>query len=74
MLYDLALYDQMLYEKRREASQATLDAFFSKASLPEASACYEPPASDKPHPCTSTGGIMSTNIPLSSDTDNPDVV
>ena len=42
----LAQYDQLLYEKRREASQATLDAFFSKASLPEASASDEPPASD----------------------------
>ena len=25
---DLVHYDQLLYEKRREASQATLDAFF----------------------------------------------
>ena len=46
MLSDLAQYDQMLYKKRREASQATLDAFCSKALLPEAFANDEPPASD----------------------------
>ena len=29
---ELAQYDQLLYEKRREACQATLDTFFSKTS------------------------------------------
>ena len=70
VLSDLAQYDQMLYEKRKEASQATLDASFSKASLPEVS------ASDEPQPSTSTGGFTCTNIPSlsSSDTDDPDIV
>ena len=48
---DLAQYDQLLYEKRRDACQATLDTFFSKASHPEA------PASDEPQPSTSTVGL-----------------
>ena len=47
VLANLAQYDQMLYKKRREASQATLNAFFSKASLPEASSSM------------STGGFTS---------------
>ena len=82
------LSDQMLYEKRKEASQATLDAFFSKASLPEASANDEPPtseesatsdkppASDEPQPSMSTSGFTRVNIPSlsSSDTDDPDAV
>ena len=74
LLSDLALYDQMLYEKRREASQATFDAFFSKASLPEASVSSELPASDEPQPGTSTGGFTQANNPSPSDIDDPDVV
>ena len=82
MLSDLAQHDQMLYEKRREASQATLDAAFWKASLPEASASdepptsNEPPANDEPQLSTSTGGFTHTSIPSSSllGIDNPDVV
>ena len=70
VLSDLALYDQMLYEKKREASQAALDVFFSKVSLPESS------ANDEPQPITSTGGFICTNIPSppSSDIDDPDVI
>ena len=75
---DLTHYEQILYEKRREATQATLDAFFGKASLPEASASNEPPASDEPQPSTSTDRFTRTNVPSlspsSSDTDNPDIV
>ena len=41
VMVNLAHYVQLLYEKRREAMQATLDAFFRKASLPEASAEHE---------------------------------
>ena len=40
----LAQYDQLLYEKRREAMQATLDPFFRKAS---AAGNEEPPTSDE---------------------------
>ena len=47
VMSNLAHYKQLLYEKRREAAQTTLDAF-SKVSLPEASASDEPPASDEP--------------------------
>ena len=43
---NLAHYEQLLYEKRREATQTTLDAFFRKASLPEASASDESHTSD----------------------------
>ena len=45
---DLAHYEQLLYEKRREAKQATLDAFFSRVSFPEASASDEPHTSKEP--------------------------
>ena len=51
---NLAHYKQLLYKKREEATQATLDAFFRKASLPQVSASdkphtsEEPPASDEP--------------------------
>ena len=63
VMSNLAHYEQLLYEKRREATQATLDAFFSTVSLPEASTSdephtsEEPPASDKPQPGTSTGSF-----------------
>ena len=56
VMANLAYYEQLLYEKR-EAAQATLNAFFRKASLPEASTSDEPPASDKPQPGTSTSGF-----------------
>ena len=62
----LAQYEQFLYEKRREASQATLDAFFSKASLPDARRCqmlttqmssnFAPP----PPPPPSKQGLLAT--------------
>ena len=58
VMSDLAHYEQLLYKRRAEATQATLDAFFSRALLPEASASDEPPisdvppASDKPQPST----------------------
>ena len=70
VLSDLARYEQILYKKRKEATQATLDAFFSRASLPEAS------ASDEPQPSTSTGGFTHVNVPSlsSSDIDDPGVV
>ena len=42
MMADLAHYEHLLYEKRREATQAALDAFFLRVSLPEASASDEP--------------------------------
>ena len=81
---DLKHYDQPLYEKRREALQVTLDAFFGKASFLEASASNEPPssneppASDEPQPSTSTDGCTYINIPSplpsSSDIDVSDVV
>ena len=63
---DLAQHD-LMYEKRRDASQATHDAFLLKASLPEA------PGSDEPQPSTSTGGFTRITFSL-SDTDDPDVV
>ena len=75
---NLAHYEQLLYEKRREATQATLDAFFSRASLPEASASDDPLTSNEPQPSTSTGGFTCTNVPSpspsSSDFDNSGVV
>ena len=49
VMANLSHYEQLLYEKRREAMQAILDAFFRKASLPEAF------ASDEPQPSNSTG-------------------
>ena len=65
---------QLLYEKRRDKSLATLDAFFSKASLLEASASDEPPTRDEPQPGMSTGGFACvTSVSSSSDTDDPDV-
>ena len=58
MLASAAYYEQLL-EKRREATQATLDSFFRrKASLPEAS------GSDEPQPGTSTGGCTRPNVSL----------
>ena len=78
----LAHYEQLLYDKRREATQATLDAFFWKTSLPEASASDkphtsdEPPASDEPQPSTSIGGSTYPNVLSSStsDVDDPGIV
>ena len=71
-------HEQLLYEMRREATQATLDAFFRKASLPEASASNEPPTSDEPQLSTSTGFFTCPDVPLpspsSSDVDNPGVI
>ena len=73
-LSDLAHYEQILYKKRREATQATLDAFFSTALLPEASASDKPPANDEPQPSALTGGFTRVNVlspsPLSSDIDD----
>ena len=88
LMSDLAHYKQLLYEKRREATQATLDAFFSKVLLPEASASDEPhnreepptsddpPASDEPQLRMATGVFTCTNVPslLSSDVDDPGVI
>ena len=85
MLANLAQYDRMPYEKRREASQATIDAFFSKASLPEASARDEPPTSDKPSgsdepPASheSQSGISTDGFthvsPSPSCIDDPDII
>ena len=78
VMANLAHYKQLLYEKRREATQATLDAFFWKASLPEASASTEPHTSDEPQPGPSTGGFTRPNVPSpspsSSDVDDPGVV
>ena len=49
VLANAAYYEQLLLEKRREATQATLDAFFKrKASLPEASTSEEPHTSNEP--------------------------
>ena len=88
VMFDLAHYEQLLYKKRREATQAPLDAFFLRVSLTEASASDnphtseephtsdEPPASDKPRPSTSTGGFICPSVPSpsSSNTDDPGVV
>ena len=89
MLAEAAHYEQLLYEKRREAMQSTLDSFFRrKTSLPEASASNElitsdePPASEEPRSRTSTGGYTCPNVlmplpPLSlssSDVDDPDII
>ena len=49
VMSDLAHYEHLLYDKRREATQATLDAFFSLVSLPEASASAEPHNREEPH-------------------------
>ena len=70
MLSDTAHYEQLLHEKRREATQATLDAGFLRASLLEAS------ASDESQPSLSAGGFACTNVPSPSslDIDDPDVV
>ena len=49
MLAEAAHYNQLLYEKRREAMQSNLNSFFRrKTSLPEASASNEPITSDEP--------------------------
>ena len=73
---NLAHYEQLLYKKRREATQVTLDAVFSIVSLPEDSTSDKPPASDEPQPSTSTGGFTRTNVPPPSlsNTDDQDVV
>ena len=87
---DLAHYEQLLYEKRREAMQATLDAFFSRVSLPEASASYKPhtseephtsdkpPASDETQPSMSTDSFTCANVPSPlpslSDVDDPGIL
>ena len=75
VMANLAHYEQLFY-KRREATQATLNAFFRKASLPEASASDEPQTSDKPQPGAFTGGFTRPNVPSPSltDVDNPGVV
>ena len=74
----LVHYEQLLCEKKREAGKATHDAFFRKASLPEASASKEPHTSDEFQPGTSTGSFTCTNVPsLSyspSDVDDQDIV
>ena len=75
----LAQYAQLPYENRREASWVTLNASFSKASLPEASASDKPPASDEapardePQPGTSTGKFTHVTA-LPSNVDDPDVI
>ena len=74
VMADLVHYEQLLYEKRRKTTQATLDAFFWRVSLPEASASDEPPASDEPQPSTSTGAFTCTNVPSPSDVDTPGIV
>ena len=63
---DLAQYDQLLYEKRRDACQATLRDFFLTASCPEA------PANNEPQPSTSTGGF--TRFTPSSEVDDLDLL
>ena len=70
VMSDLAHYEQLPYKKVWEATQTPLDAFSSRASLPEAS------ASDEPQPSTSTRVFTHTNVPSpsSSDIDDPDVV
>ena len=78
MLANAAHYEQLLHEKRREATQSTLNASFRrKASLPEASTSEEPHTSDKPQPGTPTGGYTRPNVssplPLLSDVDDPDI-
>ena len=78
---DLAHYEQLLYRKRREATQATRDTF-SRILLPEASAIgephtsEEPPTGDEPQPSTSTGGVTCISVPSPSpsDIDDPGVV
>ena len=68
VMADLGHHEQLLYEKRREATQATLCAF-STESLPEAAASNEPhtseelPTNDEPQPSTPTGGFTCTNVP-----------
>ena len=84
VLSDVAHYEQLLYEKRREATEVTLDAFFWRVSLPEASASdeppnnNEPPASGDPQSSTSTGEFTHTNVsspsPSLSDIDDPHIV
>ena len=82
VMSNLAHYEQLLYEKRREATQATLDVTFLRVSLPEVSAnkvsptSDELPASDKPQLSTSMGGFTNTDVqsPSSSDADDPDIV
>ena len=79
MLANAAYYEQLLLEKRREATQATLDSFFRrKTSLPAASASDKPLTSNEPQPGTSTSSYTSPNVlpplPLSSDVDGPDVI
>ena len=68
---DLAHYKHLLYEKKREATQATLDAFFSRVSLPEVSANEEPHTSDEPHtseePPTSEEPHRSDKLPASEE-------
>ena len=81
VMANLAHYEQLLYEKRREAMQATFNVFFRKASLPEASASdephtsNEPPARNESQPGISTGGFTCNNVPsLSPDVNDPGVV
>ena len=80
MLAGASHYEQLLYEKRREAMQSTLNSIFKReASLPEASASNEPLTSDEPQQGTSTGGYTLPNVSLplpssSSDIDDPDVI
>ena len=71
MVAQASHYEQLLYEKKRQAMQSTLDSFFKrKAPLSQAS------VSDKPQPGTSTGGYTRPNVSSlsSSDLDDPDVI
>ena len=83
VMANLALYEQLLYKKGREATHANFDAFFRKASIPEGSASDEPHSNKEPHtsnesqPSTSEGGFTHPNVPStspsSSDVDDPGV-
>ena len=65
---DLAHYEHLLYEKRRKTTQANLDAFFSRVSLPEASACDEPHNSKESH---TSEEPHTSNEPPASDEPQP---
>ena len=65
VMADLAQFEELLYEKRGEATQATLNAFFSRVSLPEAFASDTPHTSEEPH--TSKEPHTSEELPASDE-------
>ena len=68
VMSNLAHYEYLLYEKRREVTQTTLNAFFSRVLLPEASASDELHTGTSEEPYTSKEPTTSDEPPASEET------